>query len=135
MKLSCFINLLLVALIFVVSFVKLLLFYNGLSLAAAVGLLLLSITIVLAGNVLISYVRDRLRGYTIGSGYKILTYKEYGKGTLELVFDPCIVVPSENEWRQEMPDWAKNRRDEIMQRIVREHAGDDEPLRFKGYEN
>ncbi len=134
MKLSCFINLLLIAVILVVSFVKLLVFYNGLSLVAAVGLLLLSGAIVFAGNIPISYLRDRLRGYTIGKDYKVLTYKEYGKGVLELTFDPCIIVPSENEWRQTMPEWAKNRRDEIMQRIVREHAWDDTVL-FEGYEN
>lgn len=133
MKLSCFVNLLLVAIIFVASFVRLLLFYNGLSLAAAVGLLMLSGAIVLVGNILISYALDRLRGYAIGRDYKIVTYKEYGKGVLELTFDPCVVVPSENEWRQEMPDWAKNRRDEIVQRIIREHARDEGVL-FEGYE-
>ncbi len=47
-------------------------------------------------------------------------YREYDKGTPQLYCDQSIYAPSEEKWQRKMPEWAKGRRTEIMDRIVKE---------------
>lgn len=57
---------------------------------------------------------------TLSFGY--ILYAE-GKNTIELKVDPglknptVINVPSESRWKEEMPDWCRDRRDQILERI------------------
>lgn len=57
----------------------------------------------------------------IGGIWKV-TYRE-PSGVLELLFElgidkPILWVPTEAEWAAEMPAWAQDRRDEIIDRVV-----------------
>lgn len=89
-------------------------------------------------------LHDWLIGYKVsvaGEKFCDLRYSESWKGSLTLFNDGCcdeqgnyygiVHVPSEAEWREQMPEWAKERRDEIMARIIKE-IGTKE-YRFPGY--
>ena len=55
-------------------------------------------------------------------GFRYIRYME-GFNKLELSVEPLtkdpsvIFVPSDEKWKTEMPDWAKERREEILSRI------------------
>ncbi len=74
--------------------------------------------------------RDARRGYSIRliNSYApeggTVKYEE-GENRIELYFDWeqfTIYVPSDEAWMRDMPDWAKPRKTEIMDRIRREHT-------------
>jgi hypothetical protein len=62
------------------------------------------------------------RTYDVLIAFRYVKYFE-GENELELQVDPglkepsIIHVPSPERWRSEMPSWARERRDEILQRI------------------
>ena len=65
-----------------------------------------------------------------------LVYMEIGKGQLILYnrLEPPlegVSVPSEAEWQEQMPEWARDRRAEIMQCIVAEV--NTQNFRYEGY--
>jgi hypothetical protein len=84
------------------------------------GLSLLVLAIVIA------VVRGRSRrkhGYFVyrrgGAEDGVLVYNERGK-SLQFYFnriDNAIYIPSHAEWKRTMPDWATERKDEIVSRI------------------
>ena len=59
--------------------------------------------------------------------YRVIRYTE-SAGSIELGWEPIkgeqpiAYVPSHRRWRAEMPDWARDRREEIMAEIKRETA-------------
>ena len=54
--------------------------------------------------------------------FRYILYSE-GKKTLELTVEPgfkhgtVVRVPSPSRWDQEMPEWVRGRREEILERI------------------
>jgi hypothetical protein len=77
-------------------------------------------------------IRERIRrkkeGYYVstygGAEYGYVLYNEGGK-TIRLYFSrikDTVYVPSDAKWREIMPVWARDRKDEIMSRI-RKHVG------------
>jgi len=61
-------------------------------------------------------------GYEVVPEFKWVEYSENGK-TIHIDVEPGVGVPSlvnlpgSERWQKEMPDWAKNRREEIIERI------------------
>ena len=89
-----------------------------------VGLILLIIVIVIGRNRL----RRRRGGFHVykrgGGEDGVLIYKE-GEKSLQIYFnrlEDIIYIPSAGMWKEIMPDWARERRDEILARI-RERVG------------
>jgi len=88
---------------------------------------------------LIQSIRDRMRGFTTsisGEYSSELKYTEYGVGTLQLFAEMAeglyVHVPSDSEWKSKMPSWAKERRTEIMNRIIEEYSW-DKGIHFENY--
>ena len=57
----------------------------------------------------------------IQGGIWTVTYTE-PSGTLQLSFEmgmprDIVFVPTEESWKETMPDWARSRRDEIIERV------------------
>jgi hypothetical protein len=82
---------------------------------------------VLALTIIVAVVRERLRrkkeGYYIykrGDGRGgVLIYNE-GQQSLKLYFnrlEDTIYIPSQDRWREIMPVWARERREEIVSKI------------------
>jgi hypothetical protein len=91
---------------------------------SVLGVLLLIIVIVTARNIL----RRRKDGFDVykrgGAEDGVLVYKE-GERSLQIYFnrlEDIIYLPSPSIWKETMPDWASERRDEILTRI-RERVG------------
>jgi hypothetical protein len=62
----------------------------------------------------------------VGGAWTV-TYRE-PSGIIELSFElgiakPILWVPTEEEWEAKMPDWAKGRRDEIIDRVIESAFG------------
>lgn len=66
--------------------------------------------------------------FNVKVGYRLVFYFEAEKW-LEFPIEkedgklPCVELPLPNRWKDEMPLWAKERRDEIITRI-RQKAGE-----------
>ena len=65
-------------------------------------------------------------GYEVNIGWKSLDYTENGHaGNIRIYIDPpscygmpfAFYVPGEGRWREVMPEWAADRRPEIVARI------------------
>jgi len=88
------------------------------------GIVLLLIVIAIARNIL-RRRRDGFDVYKRGGGEDgVLVYKE-GERSLQIYFnrlEDIIYLPSAGIWKEIMPDWARERRDEIVTRI-RERVG------------
>src|SRR5262245_22043098 len=83
------------------------------------GFVLLLIVIVIARNRL----RRKKTGFHVfkrgGSEDGVLIYKE-GERSLQIYFnrlEDIIYIPSAGIWKEIMPDWASQRREEILARI------------------
>ena len=92
--------------------------------------LLLSAIAILVGTIVIALLRETMRrkreGYYVykrgGADDGTLVYNEQGK-ILQLYFDrtnDTIYVPSDFKWKEMMPEWAKERKDEILSRIQKQ---------------
>jgi hypothetical protein len=94
-------------------------------------LLLVSVGFVLL-IIVIAITRSRLRRkkegfhvYKRGGGEDGVVIYEEGEKSLQVYFnraEDIIYIPSAGMWKEIMPDWAKERRDEILARI-RERIG------------
>ena len=67
--------------------------------------------------------------YHVAIGWRQLTYSEDGQNeAIKIYIDPpgryghpfAFYVPGEARWREAMPEWAANRRQEIVTRIKEE---------------
>jgi hypothetical protein len=83
------------------------------------GFVLLMIVIAIAKQRL----RSRKEGFHVqkrgGAEDGVLLYKE-GEKSLQIYFnrlEDIIYIPSASMWKEVMPDWARERRDEILARI------------------
>jgi len=89
-----------------------------------VGLILLIIVIAIGRNRL-RRKREGFHVYKRGGGEDgVLIYNE-GEKSLQIYFnrlEDIIYIPSAGMWKEIMPDWARERRDEILARI-RERVG------------
>jgi hypothetical protein len=99
----------------------------AIALAKTGGFIILDILLAITGLILTCSVIRKLRakrgGYYIeksgGAEDGFITYYE-GSKTVRLYFNrvqDVIYVPSETKWKQIMPEWAKERKDEIVGRI------------------
>ena len=105
---------------------------------------LIFIIVIIALALLWVVLHDLFKGYSVSiTGEKNcdLRYTESWKGSLILYNDACmdadgkyynlVQVPTNVKWKEEMPEWAKERRFEIMERIIKELGTDH--CRFLGY--
>lgn len=88
-------------------------------LLSGIGFILLIIVIAIGR----SRLRRRREGFHVykrgGSEDGVLIYKE-GEKSLQIYFnrlEDIIYIPSVGIWKETMPDWARERRDEILVRI------------------
>ena len=67
--------------------------------------------------------------YQVNIGWKSLDYTENGcEGAIKIYIDPptcygmpfAFYIPGETRWREVMPEWAADRRVEIVRRIKEE---------------
>src|SRR5690242_3637560 len=91
----------------------------GNALLAAIAFL----SLVIFGGLMREKWRRRREGYyayTSGGGQEgVLIYNEGGK-ILQLYFSrlkDTIYIPTDPKWKEVMPDWARERKDEIVSRI------------------
>ena len=84
-----------------------------------VGFILLMIAVAIARERL----RRRKEGFYVykrgGGEDGVLIYKE-GENSLQIYFnrlEDIIYIPSAGMWKEVMPDWARERREEILTRI------------------
>jgi ribose 5-phosphate isomerase B len=67
------------------------------------------------------------QNYDLVISFRYMIYSE-GKNALEFKIDPglkspsIIHIPSPDKWNSEVPEWAKNRREEILERIKTKSA-------------
>jgi len=92
---------------------------SGAALLAAIAF----VSVIIFGGVMKEKWRRRREGYyayTSGGGQEgVLIYNEGGK-ILQLYFSrlkDTIYIPTDPKWREIMPDWARERKDEIVSRI------------------
>jgi hypothetical protein len=85
---------------------------------------------ILAATIAITALRERLRRkreryyvYRRGGGEDgLLVYNEEGR-IVQLYFsrtNDTIYVPTDSQWKEMMPDWARHRKDEIISRIQKQ---------------
>lgn len=94
--------------------------------------LICGLTLLVVSKAIALSLRDYRRGYSIevsGGCINRLVYKEIGKTALLLFVESgcpaTVYVPSKLDWQNQVPDWATERRQEIMQRIIKELGSKD----------
>ena len=72
--------------------------------------------------------RQKKRGYIIepgGGAEDMLIYYREGENSIYLYGerkDGFVIVPSNAEWERSMPEWAKGRKGQIMERIYADYT-------------